>query len=202
MITTLLFDLDDTLLGNDMGTFLPAYFGRLAGYFATAAGSERLAQEMLSATQAMLANTDPERRLSDVFSDCFSQGTGWPPDEWQSRFDEFTAGQYRELQGITTLRPAARQVIEWAFERGYQVAVATSPLFSLDAIQERLRWAGLDDLPFALVTSADDSHFAKPRPEYYAEVLARLGRRPDQALMIGNDWDNDIVPAAALGMKA
>ena len=31
-------------------------------------------------------------------------------------------------------------------------------------------------------------------------MLARLGRRPDQALMIGNDWDNDIVPAAALGM--
>jgi FMN phosphatase YigB (HAD superfamily) len=201
VITTLLFDLDDTLLGNDMRTFLPAYFWRLAGYFAGAASSERLVQEMLSATQAMLANTDPERRLIDVFSDCFSQGTGWARDDWQPRFDQFYAGEYRELQAITTPRPEARPVIEWAFAKGYEVAIATSPLFPLDAIHERLRWAGLDDFPFALVTSVDTSHFAKPWPEFYAEVLARLGRRPDQALMVGNDWDNDIVPAAALGMK-
>jgi FMN phosphatase YigB (HAD superfamily) len=201
VINTLLFDLDDTLLGNDMGTFLPAYFERLGAYFAQAAGSERLVPEMLSATQAMLANNDPERRLIDVFSDCFSPGTGWARADWEPRFDQFYAGGYRELQTVITARPAARQVIEWAFARRYQVAIATSPLFPLTAIHERLRWAGLDDLPFALVTSVDTSHFAKPRPEFYAEVLARLGRKPDQALMIGNDWDNDIVPAAALGMN-
>ncbi len=201
MITTLLFDLDDTLLGNDMGTFLPAYFGRLASYFSGAAGGERLVPELLTATQAMIANTDPERRLIDVFTDCFSQGTGWALEEFWPRFEQFYAGTYRELQSITTPRPEARQVVEWAFARGYQVAVATSPLFPQGAIQERLRWAGLDNLPFALVTSIDNSHFAKPLPEYYGEVLARLGRRPDQALMIGNDWEQDIVPAAALGMK-
>jgi FMN phosphatase YigB (HAD superfamily) len=201
VITTLLFDLDDTLLGNDMGTFLPAYFSRLPRYFAGTAGAERLVPEMLSATQAMLANPDPERRLIDVFSDCFSQGTGLARDDWQARFNEFYAGSYRELQAIITPRPEARQVVEWAFARGYQVAIATAPLFPLDAIHQRLRWAGLGDLPFALVASVDTSHFAKPRPEFYAEVLAKLGRRPDQALMIGNDWDNDIVPAAALGMK-
>jgi FMN phosphatase YigB (HAD superfamily) len=201
VITTLLFDLDDTLLGNDNGTFLPAYFERLAHYFAGSTGSERLTQELLTATRAMVGNTDPERRLIDVFGDCFSQGTGWAKADWQTRFDQFYAGGYRELRGLTQPRPEARQVVEWAFERGYQVAVATSPLFPLAAIRERLRWAGLDDYPFALVTSVDSSHFAKPLPEFYAEVLARLGRRPDQALMIGNDWANDIVPAAALGMK-
>ncbi len=201
MITTLLFDLDDTLLGNDMGTFLPAYFGRLSQYFAGAPGGERIVPEMLAATQAMIANTDPERRLFDVFADCFSQSTGWAPAEWQPRFTEFYAGRYRELRSITTRRPEARQVVEWALETGYEVALATGPLFPLDAIRERLRWAGLDDLPFALVTSVDTSHFAKPRPEFYAEVLARLGRRPEQAIMIGDDWINDIVPATALGMK-
>jgi len=200
VIDTLLFDLDDTLLGNDMGTFLPAYFGRLGAYFAGAAGSERLMQEMLTATQAMVANTDAERRLIDVFGDCFSHCTGWPRADWEPRFDQFYASGYRDLQGVTTPRPEARQVLEWAFARGYQVAIATSPLFPIEAVSERLRWAGLSDLPFALVTSVDTSHFAKPLPEFYAEVLARLGRRPDQALMIGNDWDNDIVPAAALGM--
>src|SRR5258708_26971817 len=149
----------------------------------------------------MVANTEPERRLIDVFSDCFSQGTGWAPEDWQPRFNQFYAGGYRELQATTRARTEARKVVEWAITRGYQVAIATSPLFPLVAVNERLRWAGLDDLPFALVTSVDTSHFAKPLPEFYAEVLARLGRRPDEALMIGNDWDNATVPAAALGMK-
>ena len=103
MITTLLFDLDDTLLGNDMGTFLPAYFGRLAGYFAGVAGGERLVAEMLTATQAMLANTDPERRLIDVFADCLSQGTGWARDDFWPRFEQFYAGTYRGLQQFTTV---------------------------------------------------------------------------------------------------
>ena len=92
MITTLLFDLDDTLLGNDMGTFLPAYFGRLASYFSGAAGGERLVPELLTATQAMIANTDPERRLIDVFTDCFSQGTGWALEEFWPRFEQFISG--------------------------------------------------------------------------------------------------------------
>jgi FMN phosphatase YigB (HAD superfamily) len=201
VITTLLFDLDDTLLGNELSTFLPAYLGRLAQSFTGSAGGEHLTREMLAATQAMAANTDPERRLIDVFSDCFSQGTGWAPAEWQPRFDEFYAGRYRELRGSTTHRPEARQVLEAVFAKGYEVAIATAPLFPLAALRERLRWAGVDDLPYALVTSVETSHFAKPLPEYYAEVLARLGRRPDQALMIGDDWDNDIVPATALGMK-
>ena len=201
MITTLLFDLDDTLLGNDMGTFLPAYFERLAQYFAGVAGSERLIQELLSATQAMAANTDPERRLIEVFTDCFSEGTGWAPKDWQPRLEQFYAGRYGELRAVTTPRPEARSVVEWALAQGHEVAIATSPLFPLGAIHDRLRWAGLDDYPFALVTGVETSHFAKPLPEFYAEVLGRLGRRPDQALMIGNDWDNDIVPASALGMK-
>jgi len=35
----------------------------------------------------------------------------------------------------------------------------------------------------------------------FPTIDAILARKPDQALMIGNDWDNDIVPAAALGMN-
>ena len=64
--------------------------------------------------------------------------------------------------------------MEWAFASGYQVVIATAPLFPLLAIQERLRWAEIDECPFTLITSMETSHFAKPHPEYLAEILARL----------------------------
>jgi FMN phosphatase YigB (HAD superfamily) len=201
VITTLLFDLDDTLFGNDMAVFLPAYFQQITEHFAGQPGANRLVAEMLSATRAVIAHTDPARALFDVLRDCLSAGMGWPPEEWIPRFEAYYAGTYRSLETLTTRRPAARVVLDWAFALGYQVAVTTSPLFMPQAIQERLRWAGVADYDYALVTDSTNSHFSKPHPEYFAEVLARLGRRPEQALVIGDDWQNDIVPAAALGLS-
>ncbi|MCC6187985.1 MAG: DinB family protein [Anaerolineales bacterium] len=200
MITTLLFDLDDTLLGNDMGVFLPAYFQTITEHFAGEPRAERLVAEMLNATRAMMANTDPARVLLDVFSDCFSPAMGWTPEAWMAKFDAYYAGPYGALEPLTTRRPAARAILDWAFASGYDVAITTGPVFTLPALRGRLRWAGVDDYAFALVTASTNSHFAKPHPEYFAEVLGRLGRRPEQALVVGDDWHKDILPAAALGM--
>jgi FMN phosphatase YigB (HAD superfamily) len=201
VITTLLFDLDDTLLGNDLDTFLRAYFQKLAAEFADLPGGDRVGQETVNATRAMFGNADPARVLLDVFSDCFSEATGWAPKTWRPRFDRFNANGYRSLQALTTPRPAARAILDWALAHNYAVAIATNPVFSLPALRERLRWAGVDDYPFAHISSIETSHFTKPHPEYYAEILGRLGRRPDQALMVGNDWRNDIEPAARLGLS-
>lgn len=202
MISTLLFDLDDTLLGNDLGTFLPAYFQRLTQHIAADLNgqAERFLDELLNGLRAMMANTDPARTLSAVFADHFYPVMGWEAETWSPRWEDFYRTGFTELRPLTTSRPAARAVMEWAFAQGYEVVIATSPLFPLTAIQERLRWAGIDDFPYTRITSYENSHFAKPHPEYFAEILAHLGRRTDEALVVGNDWNDDIVPAATLGL--
>jgi FMN phosphatase YigB (HAD superfamily) len=196
MIKALLFDLDDTLLGNDMRTFIPAYFQRVAGHFPEA-DPNRLLAELMRGTQAMLANTDPTRSLREVFEANFDAGLDG--EVWQ-RFENFYLSDFAQLQTLTKPRPIARDVLNWALASGYGVVLATNALFPLTAIRERLRWAGLADLPFELITHIENSHFAKPNPEYFAEILARLGVRPREALMVGNDWNDDIAPAAALGL--
>jgi FMN phosphatase YigB (HAD superfamily) len=201
VITTLLFDLDGTLLGNDLNVFLPAYFGGLGDYLPPGADPQRVQAEMINATRAMIGNSDPARVLFDVFRDCFSFGTGWPEAEWRPVFDRYYAGAYRGLERLTQRLPAARAVMEWAFSQNFTVVIATNPLFPEPAVRERLRWAGLADFPYALITTIESSHFAKPNPAYYAETLARVGRRPEQALMIGNDWENDMAAAAAAGLR-
>ncbi len=52
-----------------------------------------------------------------------------------------------------------------------------------------------------MITSYEHLHFAKPQPEYFAEILARLGRQPEEALMIGDSLENEILPAHRLGMS-
>jgi FMN phosphatase YigB (HAD superfamily) len=196
VITTLLFDLDDTLLASDMAVFLPAYFKALAPYFP----QSNIIPALIAGTQAMITKTDPAGTLYEVFSAVFSAQTGLAPAQWEPVFDQFYAETYPHLQALTAPRPTARPLVEWALTAGYTVAIATSPVFPLIAIRQRLAWAGLTDLPFADITHLHAHHFGKPRPEYFAEMLARLGKRPDEVLMIGNDWVNDLAASAAVGL--
>jgi len=56
MLKAILFDLDNTLLGNSMATFVPAYFQALTRYVAHLIPPDRLLTELLRATRAMEAN--------------------------------------------------------------------------------------------------------------------------------------------------
>jgi FMN phosphatase YigB (HAD superfamily) len=64
----------------------------------------------------------------------------------------------------------------------------------------RLAWAGVDDLPYSLVTGIENSSFCKPQPEFYREISRKIGMEPERCLMVGNDPLNDMI-AGAIGMK-
>jgi len=109
------------------------------------------------------------------------------------------------LRPLTRTLPEARPLVEWALERGLQVAIATNPLFPRTAIEQRLEWAGVPvgarwPRPYALVTSYEIMHATKANPAYYHEILAHLGRQPGECLMVGDDWERDIAPAASVGI--
>jgi hypothetical protein len=44
-------------------------------------------------------------------------------------------------------------------------------------------------------------HFSKPHPSYYAEILARVGVEPDEAIMVGDNPAADINPAHSIGLQ-
>jgi FMN phosphatase YigB (HAD superfamily) len=96
--------------------------------------------------------------------------------------------------------PEARAVVQSAFEAGLDVVIATNPLFPEAAVRQRMEWAGVADFPYPLVTSYEVVHACKPYPRYYTEIVERLGRRPGECVMVGDDWGNDIVPSRQAGL--
>jgi putative hydrolase of the HAD superfamily len=64
-----------------------------------------------------------------------------------------------------------------------------------------MRYFGLYDLFQFFIFSSDFGH-KKPDPRIFLDATRRLGIEPEETLCIGDNFDNDIVPAAKLGMKA
>ncbi|MGB2895666.1 MAG: DinB family protein [Anaerolineales bacterium] len=203
MLRTILLDLDDTLLDNKMESFLPAYFQKLGQYMAETYSPDGFIRELVVGSQKMLENTDPRVTLEKAFADYFYPALNLNASEVEAQIYTFYKQIFPSLEAVTGTRLSARPVVEGLLNQGFEVAVATNPLFPRVAIDERLRWANLapEEIPFTLVTSYETSHFTKPQPAYYAEILGQLGRKAHEVAMVGNDPGLDLDPARALSMR-
>jgi FMN phosphatase YigB (HAD superfamily) len=202
-VTLLLFDLDDTLLGNEMNTFVPAYLQALAKRMSSVVAPDHLVKTLLSATRQMVENSDPEQTLEAKFDTAFYPHLGVTRKEVQGIIDSFYADDFPTLRHLTQCKPESIMVVQQLIARENQLAIATNPLFPRTAILQRLSWAGIpvDQVPFALISSYETFHFAKPSPAFFAEFMAQLGWPKVPVLMVGNDIESDMKPARQLGIK-
>jgi FMN phosphatase YigB (HAD superfamily) len=202
MPITLLLDLDDTLLNTNMDAFIPAYFQALSVALADTVSPEVMLPALMGGTKAMMLNLDPAKTLREVFDAHFFPGLAMDRAMLQERIDRFYDEVFPGLGSLTTPIPEAVSLVEWAFEQGHRVVIATNPLFPLKAIQHRLRWAGLppEKYPFALVTSYETFHFTKETVAYYPEILGRLGWPDGPAVMVGDDIEREVKPTQAAGL--
>lgn len=201
MLKTILFDLDGTLLPVDTDNFIRHYMKALATHAGHLVPPARLVEQVLASTVAMVKNTDPAVTNEQVFADDFFPKVGRPYAELMPVFDQFYRDRFPLLREACPVLPGpAREVVKTALDQGYEVVLATNPVFPRVAIEERMRWIGVADLPWQLVTTYEEMHACKPQPAYYSEVAAKIGRRPEDCLMVGNDVEEDGA-AAAVGMQ-
>jgi FMN phosphatase YigB (HAD superfamily) len=202
LVTLLLLDLDDTLLGNNMDSFIPAYLRGLSARLATVAEPQKMVKALLEATDHMATDDSPGLTLEEKFDSVFFPQLGLERSAVQPLIDTFYRDDFPSLTVLTEKNPAASRLVMGALARGDQVAIATNPLFPHTAILQRVAWAGLhpDQVPFALIPSYETFHFAKPNPAYLAEFLAQLGWPEGAVVMVGDDPRMDIEPARQLGL--
>lgn len=204
MLKAVLFDLDDTLLGNPMDGFLPAYFQALTRYLTHLVPPERLMTHLMRGTKAMDTNHSQDITNEQAFARAFYPALKPNRSTLESAFQRFYVNEFPKLKSLTNRRREARLLVEWAFEHGLQVVVATNPLFPRVAVEQRLAWAGVpaDEFNYALVTTYENMHATKSHPAYYREIIDRLGRHPRECLMIGDNWEKDVVPSSSVGLHA
>ena len=95
--------------------------------------------------------------------------------------------------------PDAAPALRRLQEAGVKVGVLTNG--HRDQQEAKLTATGLDSLCGQLFASSELG-VAKPDPRAYLEACRRLGSRHHQTLMVGDDYDLDVIAARKAGLYA
>ena len=199
--TTILFDLDGTLLPMDNDAFTKGYFKLLAAKLVPHGYEpKQLVDAIWAGTAAMIKN-DGTRSNEEVFWKKFADIYGEKMLADKMIFDEFYEKDFQAAKEFCGFNPKSSIAVHSLKEMGYRVALATNPIFPSVATESRIGWAGLEPQDFELHTSYENIGYCKPNPEYYKEIASRLGVSAEQCLMVGNDVTEDMEAAQEAGMS-
>lgn len=109
-------------------------------------------------------------------------------------FNLTLAKWHKELE---FLYPEAKTLLKSLFERGYKLGIIANQ--SLGSEKRLEEWGILKY--FSVVIASAEEGVAKPDKEIFYRALKKANCAPNNAAMVGDRLDNDIVPANAIGMK-
>ena len=199
-ITTILFDLDGTLLPMDQEQFVKYYLGLLAKKLAPYGyDPDLLISGIWKGTGAMVKN-DGSCTNEDAFWKCFEGIMKKEARKDESLFRQFYGHEFSGAKAACGFNPKAAETIKAIKAKGYRVALATNPIFPTIATEQRIRWAGMDAQDFEIYTTYENSRHCKPNPAYYQDVCDALGVSPQECLMVGNDAVEDTA-AEKIGIR-
>ncbi len=200
MITTILFDLDGTLLPMDEEKFIKTYMGGLAKTMAPFGyDPQKLVQTVWAGTKAMIAN-DGTKTNEQVFWDVYTQVYGQDKRTDEQHFAKFYQSGFAITKSACGFNEKVPALMEKLKQLGLRIIIATNPFFPQTATHQRITWAGLNPDDFALFTTYENSRFCKPNIAYYQDILDKFGLQADECIMVGNDVGEDMI-AEQLGAK-
>ena len=199
-IKAVLFDLDATLLPMDQNKFIEEYFKSLSAKMSKYGYEpKKLIEAMWSGVKAMVLSTG-EKTNEESFWDAFKAVFGDKALNDIEIHKDYYENDFDALKIVCGYTPKANELIKYLKEKEITVVLATNPVYPLIATEKRIGWAGLDKNDFALVTTFENSHFCKPNPNYYKEILEKLNLKPEECIMVGNDATEDMA-AEIIGIK-
>ncbi len=184
MLKAVLFDLDGTLLLSNEEEFYSAYFKVLGDYCKDLINPFRLVDRVQQIIKKITLDNGNTTNYDKFMEEMKKEMGNYLAEKLEKRFNSFYLTAFNELKSLTVPNV---YLIQWMRSLKVKRVLATNPIFPKIAIVKRMEWAGLSEEEFSLVTVMEDSHYLKPRGEYYTEITQKLGVEPQECVMIGND---------------
>jgi FMN phosphatase YigB (HAD superfamily) len=203
MINTIMFDLDGTLLKFSQDAFIGAYFKEIHHVFSGLGLDANLSVKAIwVGTKAMISN-DGSTLNANRFWEAFAEFMKLDSDKIKTvekACEDFYENEFDAVKSIMEPNDISKRLVNEMLSKGYDIVLATNPLFPACAVTTRLGWLGLQPQDFLLVTHYANSTYCKPNPGYYREILQKINKAPEQCIMIGNSIDEDM-SVGALGVE-
>jgi FMN phosphatase YigB (HAD superfamily) len=183
----------------DMDSFMHIYFKEMGIAFQDIIEPKKLVDSVWKATDVMIGNTE-YRTNEEVFMEKFRTLIDGDLDTYKKRFDEFYDKGFLNVKSAVSHMPLIVEAVELLKQKGYQIVLATNPMFPRKAIIHRLNWAGFKEEDFSYVTCYENNHYCKPQIQFYEEVLKEAGKDAKECMMVGNDVEEDLI-AGKLGIQ-
>ena len=188
---TLFFDLDGTLLDISDEEFERSYSLEAYKHFKDKIDLESFLSHLITGTALMIKHTSNEPVVNSFFN-YFAPKVNLSVEEAIQRFVDFYETNFDKLQESCRKIDIVPKLIIIAKELGYKLVLATQPLFYELATRKRVQWAGLNPEDFLYIPHALNSSRCKPSPEYFTTLLSKAGSKPEETLMVGNDYLYDM----------
>ena len=201
-IKHILFDLDGTLLPMVQDEFVKFYMPLLAKSYTDAGVSidpKKFIGAVWAGYEAMVKN-DGSRTNREAFWSYIEPELPLPTEKSEKIALNFYADEFNQAICTTKPTPVSDQIVKRAKERGFEIYLATNPVFPRCATLNRIRWAGLDAEDFKVITTYEKCTYCKPNPEYFRGILEEFRLDSAECLMVGNDVDEDL-SIRTLGVK-
>lgn len=193
MIKNILFDLDGTLLPMDQDKFIKVYLTTLFEYFPSEYKDVTELSNIIMYGVKLMVENDGALTNEEVFYNYFKSIKKEKTDSLLKAYIEYYKTDYIKTKETTSPSPYANLLIKNLKEKGYNLILATNPLFPKEATLNRIKWAGLDYQDFTYITTYENSCYSKPNIKYYQDIINKLNLKAEECLMIGNDTTEDYV---------
>lgn len=198
--TTVLFDLDGTLIPFDQKEFVEAYLYLVAKKFVPMGyDKDLLIKALWDGTGSMVKNNGKVSNR-DAFKATFAKLMQKEYDEMEDEFIKFYEKEFDNVKETLQEEVNRAEFIKTLKDKGLKVVLATNPIFPKVAVQTRLNWIGLNVDDFDYVTTFENSHYCKPNLEYYKEIFKNIDSKPEESIMVGNNALEDMI-VSELGVK-
>lgn len=197
-VTTVLWDLDGTLVG-----FRRRTFGVLMPLVAAAVFTDFIPPWRFL---ALLKGILPQVRANggqemnhELLVRLIAEHVGLDGAIVDARLRRAAGSGFPLLRRCFYPQPGVPELVNELAARGLRQVVATNPLWPLDTALARLAWGHIDATRFTFIASGESMSRSKPQVDYYRDLLRLIGTHPRECVMIGDDARND-GPASALGI--